>query len=184
MPAPSLFYRFAVCLLNAGTLLVACRLLINPLHPSQLQEAVEQQPEVGSKQATTPAPSDLASGPAAPPSSSPRAGGAVVLPVAVGEADKQSVAAAAASSPAVDASLEAEQEVPEVAAAQQGQPEGLDAPPEYLAERGAAKEREGLPGAGAADEGRLRFEVGSCRACWPHQRGCTRQGWPEQCLRL
>lgn len=104
-----------------------------------------------------------------------------VLSVAVTAADRQASREAAARSPAVDASLAAEQEAPEVgeaelAAAKAAQPEGLDATPEYLAERAEARGQSGLgmgsrlagseeaevagSGSEQGPSGRLRMKVG------------------------
>lgn len=118
---------------------------------------------------------------------SPGAGRGPVLPVAVTAEDRQLAREAAAHSLAVDASLAAEQDAPEVgdaeleAAAATAQPEGLDATPEYLAERAEARGQSGLgagsrlardeeaaaaAGAGAEPAGRLQMKVGAPAWLW------------------
>lgn len=149
-----------------------------------VQEAVEQEPAVSTSLLQTlegaEEPSVSASAPAEagkspePPARSP--GPSRVLPVAVTEAGKPAAAEAARQSLAVDASLAAEQEVPEVGAAEVAgdelagaelaQPESLDATAEYLEQREAARGVQGLQGQAEAEGeerregGRMQLKVG------------------------
>ena len=140
-----------------------------------VQEAVEQEPAVSTSLLQTlegaEEPSVSASAPAEagkspePPARSP--GPSRVLPVAVTEAGKPAAAEAARQSLAVDASLAAEQEVPEVGAAEVAgdelagaelaQPESLDATAEYLEQRGGGQ---GGPGPAGPGGGRGRGAAG------------------------
>lgn len=157
------------------------------MHSTQVDAslAVEQEaPEVGDAELAEQeaAAGAQASGPGTSQGSPRSAAGASrghVLPVAVTAADRQTTRQAATRSPAVDASLAAEQEAPEVGeaelkAAAAAQPEGLDATQEYLAERTEARQQSGLgagsrpssgehpalAGGSADSESRLRMKVG------------------------
>ncbi|KAL4435460.1 hypothetical protein ABPG77_006222 [Micractinium sp. CCAP 211/92] len=131
------------------------------MHSTQVDAslAVEQEaPEVGEAELAEQeaAAAAQASGPGTSqgsPASAAWANRGRVLPVAVTAEDRQTARQAATRSPAVDASLAAEQEAPDVGeaelrAAAAAQPEGLDATKEYLAERTEARQQSGL-GAGS-----------------------------------
>ncbi len=157
------------------------------MHSTQVDAslAVEQEaPEVGEAELAEQeaAAAAQASGPSTSQGAPRSAAGASrgrVLPVAVTAEDRQTARQAATRSPAVDASLAAEQEAPEVGeaelkAAAAAQPEGLDATQEYLAERTEARQQSGLgagsrlssgehaalAGGSADSESRLRMKVG------------------------